>query len=64
MGKEILTFDENKIEKKKKKKKTTAAKVIFFLTNVDIEKVRRFLTRFLLVKKYKYFIGYFLILLS
>ena len=62
MGKEILTFDENKIEKKKKK--TTAAKVIFFLTNVDIEKVRRFLTRFLLVKKYKYFIGYFLILLS
>ena len=63
MGKEILTFDENKIEKKKKKK-TTAAKVIFFLTNVDIEKVRRFLTRFLLVKKYKYFIGYFLILLS
>ena len=30
MGKEILTFDENKIEKKKKKKRIPLQKLYFF----------------------------------
>ena len=54
MGKEILTCDNIEI----KKKKFTARRLLFFLKDVDIEKLLVSNKISFSEKSYKYFIGY------